>query len=138
MIQCFNWQLQVNKLTHEACTRYRMDSTVQMHQPASDRSAISSAVYCLLLGPLGRPASLSQLSVTACYSCCCCCLCPLQYHLWLNVFLWGSVATLMSMTVLYGFPFSRDIMKEKSPEVGAVHVDILMATPSRSWVCCLP
>jgi hypothetical protein len=39
-----------------------------------------------------------------------------QYHLWLNVFLWGSVATLMSMTVLYGYPFTRDLMKEKSPQ----------------------
>eukprot|EP00879_Flechtneria_rotunda_P000486 GHRR01000588.1.p1 GENE.GHRR01000588.1~~GHRR01000588.1.p1 ORF type:complete len:326 (+),score=85.22 GHRR01000588.1:210-1187(+) len=39
-----------------------------------------------------------------------------EYALWLNVFLWGSVAALMSMTVLYGYPFTRDLLKEKSPQ----------------------
>ena len=50
--------------------------------------------------------------------------------------LWGGVATLMSITILLGYPWPRDILKDKSPSTvwTAAWWDELASNIARVWV----
>lgn len=39
----------------------------------------------------------------------------MRFHEWMGPALWGGVATLMSINILLGYPWPRDMLKDKSP-----------------------